>query len=123
MSVLLIKSDRVIYLWIGRRAGTYRSLWNSKQAGNFKCIKIMFMPGAAYALIERLSLCTSNKSDQRIDDSIHMRNLMNLQGRQAGWGFVVFSLATDALHFRDQLRDFLACHAGGQFGDIIKLLH
>ena len=79
------------YLWIGGcircGGGTLR---DPQQSCNFERVKVMFLPGAAYSFRKGFGLRTTEKCDQCFDDDIHVRELMNFQGRQTGWNGMVF---------------------------------
>ena len=115
----------VLWRWsIGsERQNSGRDHSQPQHASQFQSVLVMLLSGQSNALIHYLLIRSTQKSDQSIDDSVHMSNLISLEISQAGRRGLIFGLSSNPLQVSDGIPELFLGATGSQGRGIIKFTH
>lgn len=105
------------------RGNSDRRKSNPKQADKLQRVFFIFRSCNPESSLESLLVSASDKAEQRLNDKIHMIQLVSFQSHQAGMHRLILSRAANALHVRDYGGELIGSCTGQLPGDVIELTH
>ena len=94
-----------------------------EQADQLERVLLIFLPRKLEASPKRLLISTADKDDQRLNNQVHMIQLMFFERRQAWWDRQILSRPAYALQVGDHARESVGWYTGYLLGNPIELTH